>query len=413
MRRSKLFAIVMATSMALGGGSVAAAAEAIQPSIDLARINTDKLLGKTWITTKIGLFCTGTQKSEWTSKDTQGFTHSAILLSLFRDELTKAGFKSESATADLFATHDGNVEIQVGALVTDFQVETCLVPALGRADEKGHASLDIEWQIYSTSQGRIVGRVPIHSAIDVPAAPDGRTKLLRGVFSDNARALLTSDEFIKAMRTVSSAGAQIALPGSLSELHPLLPAATQPLSLEQAQKGVVSIFTAGAWGSGVLISSDGYLLTNHHVAGDAGHVRVRWASGAETVGEVIRADKRRDVALVRTSPPNGTPVLAIRHSEVHLGETVYAIGTPLNREFSGTLTRGVVSTVNRKDGGLSFIQSDVAVDHGNSGGPLLDEEGHVVGLTDWGYSPDGVSHNLNFFIPIDDALKALSLTPAG
>jgi hypothetical protein len=52
------------------------------------------------------------------------------------------------------------------------------------------------------------------------------------------------------------------------------------------------------------------------------------------------------------------------------------------------------------------------VDHGNSGGPLLDEKGRVVAITDWGYAPDGVSHNLNFFIPIDDALKALALTPA-
>jgi S1-C subfamily serine protease len=403
----------MAASVALGGGSAAAAAEAIQPSVDLARINTDKLLGKTWITTKIGLFCSGTLTSEWTSKDTQGFTHSAILLSLFRDELTKAGFKSESATADLFAPSDGNVEVQVGALVTGFQVETCAVPRVGRLNEKGHASMDIEWQIYSTSQGKIVERVPIHSEIDVPVAPDGRAKLLRGVFANNAHALLTSGEFIKAMQTLGSAGAQMASPASLSELHPFLPAATQPLSLDQAQRGVVSIFTAGAWGSGVLISPDGYLLTNHHVAGDAGHVRVRWANGAETVGEVVRADKRRDVALIKTFPPNGTPVLAIRHSEVRLGETVYAIGTPLNREFSGTLTRGVVSTVNRKEGGLPFIQSDVAVDHGNSGGPLLDEQGHVVGLTDWGYSPDGVSHNLNFFIPIDDALKALALTLTG
>jgi S1-C subfamily serine protease len=67
---------------------------------------------------------------------------------------------------------------------------------------------------------------------------------------------------------------------------------------------------------------------------------------------------------------------------------------------------------NRTIEGQPFIQSDVAVDHGNSGGPLLDEQGRVLALTDWGYAPDGVSHNLNFFIPIDDALRALGLSPA-
>ena len=112
-------------------------------------------------------------------------------------------------------------------------------------------------------------------------------------------------------------------------------------------------------GSGVLVSADGYILTNHHVAGDAGRVRVRWADGTETVGEVVRADRRRDVGLVKVAPTT-MPALAIRHSEVEVGETVFAIGTPLDKSLSGTLTRGVVSA-RRITEGQPFIQSDVAV----------------------------------------------------
>jgi S1-C subfamily serine protease len=123
----------------------------------------------------------------------------------------------------------------------------------------------------------------------------------------------------------------------------------------------------------------------------------------------LRSDPRRDVALIRTS--GKSTALSIRHEPPVLGETVFAIGTPLEKEFQNTLTRGVVSG-NRTIEGQPFIQSDVAVDHGNSGGPLLDEQGRVLALTDWGYAPDGVSHNLNFFIPIDDALRALGLSPA-
>jgi serine protease Do len=161
-------------------------------------------------------------------------------------------------------------------------------------------------------------------------------------------------------------------------------------------------------GSAFLISPDGYLLTNHHVVGDATRVRIRWSDKTESVGEVVRSDRRRDVALVKVAP-SIRPVLPLRHEGAVAGEAVLAIGTPLDRDLQNTVTRGIVSGTRVIDG-LSFIQSDVAVDHGNSGGPLIDEKGQVIAITEWGYAPDGVSHNLNFFIPIEDALKALTIT---
>jgi S1-C subfamily serine protease len=161
-------------------------------------------------------------------------------------------------------------------------------------------------------------------------------------------------------------------------------------------------------GSGFLISDDGYLITNQHVVGDAKFVKVRWAEGDEVLGEVIRTDARRDVALLKAQPKGHAPLLA-RDDPPAIGQTVFAVGTPLEEKFQGTLTRGIVSAARVYDG-QPFVQSDVAVDHGNSGGPLLDESGRVVAITDWGYSPDGVSHNLNFFIPIGDAFRALAVT---
>jgi S1-C subfamily serine protease len=135
-------------------------------------------------------------------------------------------------------------------------------------------------------------------------------------------------------------------------------------------------------------------------------VRVRWADGTESIGDVVRSDARRDVALVRAAP-KASP-LAIRNTPLQLGETVFAIGTPLKAEFANTLTRGIVSGTRLIDG-LPMIQSDVAIDHGNSGGPLLDEQGRITALAVSRYEEDGVGHSINFFIPIDDALKALNL----
>jgi S1-C subfamily serine protease len=145
------------------------------------------------------------------------------------------------------------------------------------------------------------------------------------------------------------------------------------------------------------------------VAGDSGRVRVRWPDGTDTVGEVVRADRRRDVALIKTQA-RARP-LAIRHAPATLGETVFAIGTPLDRNLAGTLTRGVVSTASRIYEGQPFIQSDVGVTHGNSGGPLIDEKGAVIGLTVIGLYADQ-SKSLNLFIPIGEALKVLALQPA-
>ena len=176
-----------------------------------------------------------------------------------------------------------------------------------------------------------------------------------------------------------------------------------------AVKSVVTIFAGEGFGSGVLISQDGYILTNHHVAGSNGRVRVRWADGTETVGEVLRGDPRRDVALIKVSA-NGAP-LPIRTSAAQLGETVFAVGTPLDKTLANTLTRGIVSGT-RLIEGQAVIQSDVAIDHGNSGGPLLDEKGQIVALTVSRYEENNVGHDISFFIPIQDALNALGLKSA-
>jgi serine protease Do len=174
--------------------------------------------------------------------------------------------------------------------------------------------------------------------------------------------------------------------------------------------GAVVIFAGDEMGSGVLISSDGYILTNQHVAKGPGHVRIRWADGGETDGEVVRSDAHRDVALIKVAAAKGRP-LAIRRTPVDLGETVYAIGTPMSDAYQNTVTRGIVSATRKLDG-QSFIQSDAGATHGNSGGPLVDEKGAVVGLADLTVDASNGS-TINFFIPIGEALEALALKPAG
>ncbi|MET0376556.1 MAG: trypsin-like peptidase domain-containing protein [Rhizorhabdus sp.] len=177
-----------------------------------------------------------------------------------------------------------------------------------------------------------------------------------------------------------------------------------PATLTGAVASTAVIFANSGEGSGFLISHDGYMLTNHHVVGGAQLVKVRWSDGTEVLGEVLRSDKPRDVALIKTDPKGRKP-LALRGTPVAIGEDVYAIGAPTGRKFQNTVTKGIVSAM-RLYKGHNFIQSDVGVTHGNSGGPIIDSKGHVVGLTDLGFDEAPM---VNLFIPIAEAQSFLGL----
>jgi len=190
---------------------------------------------------------------------------------------------------------------------------------------------------------------------------------------------------------------KIALAGSLK-------AGKRPIS--DAVGSVVTVLTGSGSGSGDLVSNDGYMLTNAHVVGDEKSVRVRWSDGIETVAEVVRVAKDRDIALIKSNPRDRDP-LAIKRGAVTPGARVFAIGSPLGKAYQGTVSSGVVSAT-RTIEGLRYIQSDVSITHGSSGGALLDENGAVIGIAVSGVDTSYAT-GINFFIPIGDAMDFLNL----
>jgi S1-C subfamily serine protease len=124
---------------------------------------------------------------------------------------------------------------------------------------------------------------------------------------------------------------------------------------------------------------------------------------------VVRTDPVRDVALIKVAETN-LPALPLRlKTSPNVGDEVYAIGTPRLEYLDVTVTRGIVSAY-RDEGGLKYIQSDVQIHPGNSGGPLIDKEGNVVGISVMGLMVSGASQNLNFFVPIAEAVARLRVT---
>lgn len=162
---------------------------------------------------------------------------------------------------------------------------------------------------------------------------------------------------------------------------------------------------AQSLGSGFIISSDGYVLTNNHVVADADEIIVRLSDRSELQAKLVGTDPRTDVALLKVDGKN-LPTVKLGDSEkLKVGEWVLAIGSPFG--FDHSVTKGIVSAKGRtlpNDTYVPFIQTDVAINPGNSGGPLFNMNGEVVGINSQIFTRSGGFMGLSFAIPIDVAL---------
>lgn len=163
-------------------------------------------------------------------------------------------------------------------------------------------------------------------------------------------------------------------------------------------------------GSGVIISHDGYILTNHHVVEAADQIEVALADGRKAIGRIIGSDPESDLAVIKIDLPGTIPAIIFGHpDQAQVGDIVLAIGNPFG--VGQTVTMGIVSAVKRNHLGLNtfenFIQTDAAINPGNSGGALVDVNGNLIGINSAIYSPNGGSLGIGFAIPVSTAKKIM------
>jgi serine protease Do len=172
-------------------------------------------------------------------------------------------------------------------------------------------------------------------------------------------------------------------------------------------------YTERGLGSGVIVSPDGYIVTNYHVVGKAAEIHVVLMDKREFTAKVIGKDGKTDLALIKIDAPKPLAYAQLGDSNrVHVGDWVLAVGNPFG--FSLSATTGIVSAKGRALGGNydEFIQTDAAINPGNSGGPLFNTRGRVIGINTAIYSSNGSNAGIGFAIPIDlarsvmDQLKA-------
>jgi Do/DeqQ family serine protease len=157
-------------------------------------------------------------------------------------------------------------------------------------------------------------------------------------------------------------------------------------------------------GSGVIVTPEGYLLTNHHVVEDATEIEVQLADGRQASARLIGSDAETDIALLKIDLDK-LPVIALGDVRaLQVGDAVLAIGNPFN--VGQTVTAGIVSALDRKQSDTpfqNFIQTDAAINPGNSGGALVDAQGHLVGINTAIFSASGGSLGIGFAVPVDTA----------
>lgn len=185
----------------------------------------------------------------------------------------------------------------------------------------------------------------------------------------------------------------------MPEGFPQIPGFPQFQDTPRRQKGT---------GSGVIISSDGYILTNNHVAGDADQINVKLSDGRELKAKVIGKDTETDLAVIKIDAQNLSFARLGDSDKLEQGEWVIALGSPFG--LQQTMTAGIVSATGRDLGVgagqfTNFIQTDASINPGNSGGPLINMQGEVVGINTLIFSQTGTSAGIGFAIPSNLATK--------
>lgn len=351
------------------------------------------------------------------------------VLDIFYREMRNAHYNvvgDPDALFGNFSDRDKEVEYLIGGRVDTITLDVCDEvdnwdgKSLGR--QHGSAAVTVTWQVFSPLENKVVLETGTSGSLEMPqGVGDGVVALILGAFGAAARNLAGDPRFhdvllrknhVKMTTASVPLGGWGGVSGQPALALPATQAFTTPIGANMAriQASVVTIFSGSGQGSGFFVAPD-LVLTNHHVAHDAQRLKVMFINGSEVYATTLRSDPKRDVALLKVEGGPFTP-LPLRLSPLALTEEVYAVGSPLDPSLAGTVTRGIVSQLKENEYGQPLIQADATIQHGSSGGPLLDAKGNVVGISQSGVS-DQTDHTvgINFFIPIADGVQRLGLQP--
>jgi serine protease DegQ len=242
-----------------------------------------------------------------------------------------------------------------------------------------------------------IGRAPVQ----VPVGPAGRSAAVL-----EAPPMPASNTYREAAGKAMPAVVNILTSKALREPHPLL---KDPFFRRFFGDKLPRDEQLSSLGSGVIVSPDGYILTNYHVVEAADEIEVGLADGRKAAAQIVGTDPETDLAVIRINERN-LPVMVLGHADqARVGDVVLAIGNPFG--VGQTVTMGIISALGRNNLHINhfenFIQTDAAINFGNSGGALVDSHGDLLGINSAIYSQTGGSVGIGFAIPVSTAKTVL------
>jgi S1-C subfamily serine protease len=385
-----------------------------------------------------GLFMCGSPYDDMRSSTIQRHFKDTKIKDMFVSTLEGQGYDVTGNPGRLF---DEGEDMQrtvyaVGAHVTMLRLDLCNRRSFWFGRPRGYsgeAEMGIEWSVYDMLHRKNVLKTSTkgYSKLSLPNY-EGIELLIEDAFASAAHNLGADkkfrnlvvmgeepDKLPETIQDINEAPEGLYDPNEKVSLKNI-PLSKKPAKgrLEDIRDAAVMIQSGSGHGSGFFITEEGHILTNAHVVGNAFRVRVVTSGKKDKlIAEVLRVHLHRDVALLRLEevPEDiNLRVLPIRPERPEVGEEIYAIGAPWYYYLQDTVTGGIVSAVRyNRYKKLWFIQGDVTIQGGSSGGPLIDENGNVIGMAVSAYAQEDdkirASSGLNNFIPIADALERLEI----
>ena len=388
----------------------------------LAKLITDIDRGETIFTfpakaTTKGLFCNASIKDgDITYSGGKKYLGdwSTELGDIFYEELTRLGYNIAGDPKDLFNANASvsSAEYLIAGRVIKMTGNFCsdhdFWYAMPTNKYSGEMSVTVEWSVLNTLTKNIVLNETItgYYKLEKPEK-EGITTVFENAFA------ISSENFAKSIKLRNLAvGKKIVATNdnnSKKEIKISQGKSQKEFNINNLRSNIVTIRIGQGHGSGFFVGNNGYLLTNAHVVGDSKSVQIITSSGMEIEGQVIRKNKSRDVSLIKV-PLKITNSLYLKFQIPDIASDVYAAGTPIDEALKTTVTKGIISNIRVDNAsGLKFIQADASISPGNSGGPLFDKFGNVIGISVAKYNSNS-AEGLGLFIPLQDAFNSIKLS---
>ncbi|MES2688999.1 MAG: trypsin-like peptidase domain-containing protein [Bacteroidota bacterium] len=295
-----------------------------------------------------------------------------------------------------------NNTIEVKPLIKSLKINTSKI----KDETWREISMEVVWQ-FTKRSGAVIKEVP--ATLKERKSRVENKPLIASMLRNSFTELMDNDDTYKFLLEESKvSGGPGSTYNSLTLEHVKVPAFNRNRDLIQyLMKGVVTVKHDDGHGSAFLISKDGYLLTNYHVIKDKKSVNVQFSESLTLTADVIRGDDRYDVALLKINGSGFTALEVLNSDSALAGEDVFAIGTPEDVSLGQSVTKGVLSG-KRKIAEKIYLQTDVSINSGNSGGPLLNEDGKVIGIVSMKLTGKGIE-GLGFCVPTNTILEVLNI----